>query len=121
MSDESDTDSMPHLTTDSDSGLDDSMFYTGDVSEVSDLDTDSEENEGWAPNNSDASTDCDDTEDEGCEWTAEDKMEDGDKNEEGQVLGNIEDEGNGNKSSHLALLVLFYCCVALYTLNCVMN
>ena len=50
MSDESDTDSMPHLTTDSDSGLDDSMFYTGDVSEVSDLDTDSEENEGWAPN-----------------------------------------------------------------------
>ena len=79
-SDDSDADSMPSLVTDSDSGLDDSMFFEvrhmresndggGDgTSKASDQVPDStDENEDLFNNNTDA-------EEEEYEWTSEDEM-----------------------------------------------
>ena len=105
-SDDSDADSMPSLVTDSDSGLDDSMFFEfvrnmresndggGDgTSKASDPVPDSaDENEDLFNNNTDA-------EEEEYDWTSEDEIEDGDKNEalnSEPIQTDIECEGDGN-------------------------
>ena len=131
-SDDSDSDSMPSLVTESDSGLDDSMFFefvrhiresndsAGDgASKVPDLVPEStDENEDMAHNNTDA-------EEEEYEWTSEDEIEGSDKNEAlnaGPIrtVSDIEGEGDGNRGN-FALLFLFYSCAAIYILNCVVD
>ena len=120
-SDDSDADSMPSLVTDSDSGLDDSMFFefVRHIRESNDSAGDG------ASKVSDLVADSTDAEEEEYEWTSEDEIEGSDTNEAlnaGPIrtVSDIEGEGDGHRGN-VALLFLFYSCAAIYILNCVVD
>ena len=110
-SDDSDAETMPSLVTDSDSGLDDSMFFEF----VRHIRVSNDSAGDGASKVSDLVADSTDAEEEEYEWTSEDEIEGSDKNE---ALN--EGEGDGNRGN-VALLFLFYSCAAIYILNCVVD